>query len=98
MSQLRDDIATMGRHHNISLLYTCHKITNYKDTRLILTEATSFTLFPHAAAPESIARLLAGNFGLSKKAVGELKHFGRWITLVKGYPQTIVSHRCAGRL
>jgi hypothetical protein len=90
--QLIDDIAIMGRHTNTSLLCLTHYLTNYSKTRLLLTEATHFVLYPLSTGAHSLNYLLKTYLGMDKDEVAILKKGGsRWVSIYKNYPAFVVT-------
>lgn len=93
---LRDSILECGRHYDTRILVCSHQITNYKQTRIILNEATGFVIFPKASSSYHINRFLKAYIGLSKeqiKKIYELK--SRWVYISKSFPQYIIYERGA---
>ena len=93
---LQDKIATMGRHTDTRLIAITHLMTNYKESRIILTEATSITFFPHAGASQAVKRVLEVYIGLSKEQIKKvLKLPSRWVTIYKHAPNYLLHERGA---
>lgn len=93
--RLIDDIATMGRHHNISMMCLSHYLTNYKKTRLLLNEASHYIVYPQATSYHALKHLLGSHVGMSQDEVKALKGMGRWVCIHKCYPQWLVSEHVA---
>lgn len=91
VQRLIDDIATMGRHHNISMMCLSHYLTNYKKTRLLLNEASHYIVYPQATSFHALKHLLASHVGMEADEVKALKKMGRWVCIHKCYPQWLVS-------
>jgi Cdc6-like AAA superfamily ATPase len=89
--KLIDDLATMGRHTNTTMLCLSHYLTNYKKTRLLLNEATHIVVYPMATSFHALSYLLKTHIGMSKDDVRDLKKMGRWVCVFKHYPQWLVS-------
>ena len=89
--KLIDDLATMGRHTNTTMLCLSHYLTNYKKTRLLLNEATHIIVYPMATSFHALAYLLKTHVGLTKDDCRDLKKMGRWVCLYKHYPQWLIS-------
>lgn len=89
--KLIDDLATMGRHTNTTMLCLSHYLTNYKKTRLLLNEATHIIVYPQATSFHALGYLLKTHVGLSKDDVRDLKKMGRWVCVYKHYPQWLIS-------
>jgi hypothetical protein len=93
--KLIDDLATMGRHTNTTMLCLSHYLTNYKKTRLLLNEATHIVVYPMATSFHALGYLLKTHIGMSKDDVRDLKKMGRWVCIYKHYPQWLVSSQHA---
>jgi hypothetical protein len=89
--KLIDDLATMGRHTNTTMLCLSHYLTNYKKTRLLLNEATHIIVYPMATSFHALSYLLKTHVGLTKDDCRDLKKMGRWVCIYKHYPQWLVS-------
>lgn len=94
--KLIDDIATMGRHTNTSMLCMSHYLTNYKKTRLLLTEATHYVIYPNSTGKQALTYFLKTYVGMDDDEVAELKRMGsRWICIHKNFPMWLVSEHSA---
>jgi energy-coupling factor transporter ATP-binding protein EcfA2 len=94
--KLVDDIAIMGRHTNTSMLCLSHYLTNYKKTRLILTEATHIVVYPQSTSYHAMRYLLKNQVGLDEEDLKRYRKFGsRWICFVKGFPTMMISQKNA---
>jgi hypothetical protein len=91
VGKLIDDLATMGRHTNTTMLCLSHYLTNYKKTRLLLNEATHIVVYPMATSFHALGYLLKTHIGMTKDDVRDLKKMGRWVCVYKHYPQWLVS-------
>ena len=96
VNKLIDDIATMGRHSNTTMLCLSHYLSNYAKTRLLLCEATHFVLYPAATGNHALSYLLQTYLGFDKEETAELRRIrSRWICIHKNYPQWVVSEHMA---
>lgn len=93
--QLIDDLAIQGRHTNTTMLCLSHYTTNYKSTRIILSESTQYVVYPQSTSFHALKYLLSTHIGLSKEEVQNLKKLGRWVCIGKNYPQYILSEHYA---
>ena len=85
------NILTMGRHYNISAIITFHVATSGNETKLILNESQSITIFPSASGGRTLKYLLDSYLGLDKKQIERIKQLdSRWVTIVKSYPKTVL--------
>jgi len=91
VGKLIDDLATMGRHTNTTMLCLSHYLTNYKKTRLLLNEATHIVVYPMATSFHALGYLLKNHVGMTKEDVRDLKKMGRWVCIYKHYPQWLCS-------
>lgn len=98
VQKLIDDLATMGRHTNTTMLCLSHYLTNYKKTRLLLNEATHLVVYPMATSAHALGYLLKTYVGMGKEDLHELKRMGRWVCIYKNYPQYIISAQNARML
>lgn len=86
-----EEILCNGAHNKISIAVTHHLMTNYKETRTILNEASSITFFPKGGSAQQIKYTLKNYYGLSKKQIQEILNLpSRWVTLFRCYPQVIL--------
>ncbi len=93
MDRLRDLILQQGRQYNITFAYVSHLANNYKQTRTILNECHSITIFPYMTTAYSLKYLLERYFGLDKEAIKKINSLNsRWITLIK-CPTLTVLHQ-----
>jgi len=91
VGKLIDDLATMGRHTNTTMLCLSHYLTNYKKTRLLLNEATHIIVYPMATSFHALGYLLKTHIGMTKEDCRDLKKMGRWVCVYKHYPQWLCS-------
>jgi hypothetical protein len=83
-----------GRHYNISCIYTSHLATDKNNTKLILAETHSVTIFPTGLGGRSIKYLLEQYFGLDKIQIQRIKRLkSRWVTIYKTYPMCVISEK-----
>jgi GTPase SAR1 family protein len=84
----------LGRHHNVEVAYITHLVTNGADTRIIMAESTSLTIFPKTLNHKTTKYLLAEYFGLSKSQISEIKSIkSRHVTIIKSYPHIIMHEK-----
>ena len=92
MFSLLNSILETGRHFNASVIFTSHNATMGLDTKRILNECHSITLFPKNLGGKTSKYLLDGYIGLDKNQIKKLKKVNsRWVTIIKSYPQVILS-------
>ena len=86
----------IGRHFNIYCIFTSHLATKGHETKRILNEAHSITIFPHSGSGRGMSYLLENYCGLSKQDIKKIKSLkSRWATVYKHYPQMILSEKDA---
>lgn len=93
--KLIDDLATMGRHTNTTMLCLSHYLTNYKKTRLLLNEATHIIVYPMATSFAALCYLLKAHVGMTKDDCRDLKKMGRWVCVFKQFPQWLCAKQHA---
>lgn len=96
--KLIDDLATMGRHTNTTMLCLSHYLTNYKKTRLLLNEATHIVIYPMATSYHALSYLLKTHIGMTKDDIRDCKKMGRWVCIYKHFPQYLISSQSARML
>lgn len=87
-------VLEIGRHYFISAILTMHLATNGKDTRRILNECHSVTVFPFSGMARNLNYLLVEYIGLDNDTLTKLKATkSRWATVFKNYPMAIMTER-----
>ena len=85
-----NSILETGRHFNISVVYTSHNSCAGNETKKILNECHSITIFPRTAGNRTLKYLLDSYFGFSKQEVESIKKIKtRWVTITKTFPQVM---------
>jgi hypothetical protein len=92
---LRDSILETGRHYNVRMIWISHLISNFTDTRRLLNESTSVTVFPKSGSGVyQIKQFLKNQCGLDRN---EIKRFinlpSRWCTIYRSYPQFVMHEK-----
>jgi len=90
---LIEDILTMGRHFSISALIMSHNITDYKKTKIILSESHYIVLFPNAVSPMALRYVCENYAGMDKEDISKIKRLGRWVCIHKVYPPFVFGER-----
>lgn len=89
-----NSVLETGRHFNVEVIYTSHLACNGKDTRRILNECKSVTIFPSGLGGKSMKYLLDNYFGLDKDQIKKIKKLqSRWVTIQKGFPMSVISDK-----
>lgn len=84
LDRLRDVILQQGRSYKVYFCYVSHLANNYKQTRTILNECHSITIFPAMTTTYSLKYLLEKYFGFGKDDIKKLLSLeSRWITIFK---------------
>ena len=88
-------ILNTGRHKRESVIFTSHLSCAGNETKLILSEAHSITIFPKNAGNRSLKYLLDSYFGLDKYQINYIKNIrdSRWTTIIKTYPSVLISEK-----
>lgn len=96
ITNLKNDLLETGRHEDIYVAITSHLISNYRETRTVLNEAHSITLFPAGGSTYSIKYVLKNYGGMNPAEIQKVITLpSRWITLKKTYPQAIIYNKGA---
>jgi hypothetical protein len=86
-----DTLLQCGRHSSTSIIYCSHLPCNGLDTKIILAECNSLTIFPSTMGNRNLRYLLSEYFGLDKKEVSKVKKLhSRHITIVRSYPMVLL--------
>ena len=88
-------ILETGRHANISVIFTSHICCAGNDTKRILNETHSCTIFPKTLGNKSLKYLLDSYFGLDRDQIKKVKKMkgGRSVTIMKTYPMVIFNDK-----
>ena len=87
LNRIRDLILQQGRSYHCSFVYITHQANNYKQTRTILNECNSITIFPSMTTRYSLNYLLSKYFGFDKNQINKIcKLPSRWVTIYKSPP------------
>jgi hypothetical protein len=99
VQQLIDDICIMGRHTVTGILILSHHLSNFKKTRLCLTESTHFVLYPQSTGAHALNYFLKTYVGMGPKEVQAIKNTGsRWLCIHKNFPIYYITETEAGLL
>ena len=84
-------ILETGRHFNTSCIYTSHVANAGLDTKKILNESHSITLFPASLGGRALKYLLDNYLGFNKEQIKKVKKLkSRWVTITKSYPMCVL--------
>jgi len=98
INEILDIILQTGRHSRTSLIYTSHIANKGNDTKMILNEAHSITIFPSTMGIRTQKYLLEGMFGLDKNQIKKIRQIGqksRWVSVMKTFPLTCLYQKGA---
>lgn len=83
-----------GRHASCSIAFSSHLACNGLETRRILNECHSVTVYPSSLGNKSLKYLLDNYFGLDKEQIRKIKRLNsRWVTIQKGFPMFVISEK-----
>lgn len=89
-------ILETGRHFNTSCVYTSHVANAGLDTKKILNESHSITIFPASLGGRALKYLLDNYLGFDKEQIKKIKKIkSRWITITKTYPMAVLYEKGA---
>ena len=87
-----NSIAQIGRHHNVSVVFTSHNATNGFETKNILNESHAIVVFPKTAGNRTLKYLLDQYLGFDKNQIRRVRNMNsRWVCICKSYPQAIIT-------
>jgi hypothetical protein len=91
---LLNSVLETGRHFNVEVIFTSHLACNGRETRRILNECKSVTIFPSGLGGKAMKYLLDNYFGLDKDQIKKIKRLNsRWVTIQKGFPMCVISDK-----
>ena len=92
LDRIRDLILQQGRSYRCSFIYISHQCNNYKQTRTILNECNSITIFPAMTTRYSLKYLLEKYYGFDRHQITKLvKLPSRWVCIFKAPPLVLYS-------
>lgn len=91
---IANGVLEIGRHFNITAIFTNHLPTNKGDTRRVLNESHAVIYFPHSGSQRGTRYLLESYVGLDKNMIAKIKKMpSRWCCVFKNYPQAVMTTR-----
>lgn len=90
-----NQLLELGRHMHTSVVFTSHNANAGLDTKKILTESHSITIYPRNMGSRPLRYLLGEYLGMDKKEIKKIKKCnGRWVTICKTtYPMTFFDEK-----
>lgn len=92
---LIDEVVSLGRSSEVSLIFATHKNSDGKKTSLIINEATDYVIFPKYATPQALNYLLNDKLGYNSKFISKLiedtKGENEWVLLHCDVPNYMLS-------
>ena len=80
-----------GRHTKTTVVYISHLLCNGQETKQILNEAHSITIFPKSLGGRALKYLLENYLCLDKNQIDQIKNLNsRHVTVCKTYPTSII--------
>ena len=91
-----DSLLQTGRHFHSTVIFTSHCACNGLQTKIVLNEASSITIFPKTSGNKALRYLADTYLGLDKHQTADLKKIsGRWITIIRAYPRCALTEKTA---
>lgn len=87
--EIMDMILQTGRHSRTSFIFTSHQANKGNDTKMILNECHSITIFPNNMGKRTSQYLLEGMFGFDRDDIKKIRKIGtksRWVSILKTFP------------
>jgi len=89
---LVNQLLQIGRSYEITVCWACHEVLNSHETKIILSECHSLTIFPRTMGNRKLKYLLEEYFGFDKQQIQKINSLkSRWTTIYKTYPKVIMS-------
>ena len=93
VERIRDMLLNTGRSSGVYVITTNHQLSDYKETRDQINEASSITFFPGALGHEQIRYVLGKKLGLQKDLIQRILSLpSRWVTLYKRSTPKYILH------
>lgn len=84
------DCINLGRKQRLSVCVTSHLLSNYNETRAIISEAETIVLFPNQTMPKTLS-YMCERLGMDKDVVARLREKGRWVAVHNAAPLYLLS-------
>lgn len=95
VANIRDSILEVGRHFDTMIVSTTHNLTDNKNTKLLLLEASNVIIFPKYGDTFHIKRFLKEYVGLNKEKIDRILNTkdSRWVLVHKKAPQYVMTQK-----
>lgn len=93
LNEIKEMILQTGRHTRTSFIYTSHIASKGNETKMILNECHSITIFPNNMGKRTSQYLLEGMFGMDKYQIKKIRQIGtksRWVSILKTFPLIVL--------
>jgi hypothetical protein len=91
---LVNQMLQIGRSYHITVCFACHEVCNAQETKIILNECKSLTIFPRVMGKRKLQYLLESYFGMDKAEIEKFKNIdSRAVTILKTYPKVVFGER-----
>ena len=88
------DIGIQGRHASIDGIVISHLATDYTKTKVVLSEATHFCVFPHHNSYQSMESLLKTYCGFKTTQISGLRGMhSRWVIIHRRAPNYLLGEK-----
>lgn len=91
--QISSMVLETGRHTKTSFIFTSHIANRGNETKQILNECHSITIFPNTLGKRTAQYLLEGMFGFDRDDIKKIRKIGtksRFVTILKTFPIIII--------
>jgi hypothetical protein len=96
VKRLRDELLETGRSDKIDIIVVAHQIMDWKNTRTIINESSSVTVFPGNGTAHSIDSFFNKYFGFDRPMRKRILALpSRWVTISKNAPRYVLFEKGA---
>jgi hypothetical protein len=94
--RLRDELLETGRSDKLDLIVVTHQIMNWKETKTVINESTSVTVYPRSGTAHAINSFLERYLGLDRNTRKRILSLpSRWVTISKSAPRYVLFEKGA---
>lgn len=87
---LLQQLLQIARHDFTTVAFACHEIRNGHETKSVLNECHSITMFPATMGTKKLRDFLEDFFGMDKTEIERFRNIdSRAVTIIKSYPKVI---------